>query len=115
MLLNLSNHPFASWTKEQQQRAMLDYQQVTDLPFPNVRPDLSSEQLDVLVEEYTEKIFALNPVAVHVMGEMTFTFRFVNQLKAKGILCLASTTERITSIENNLKTSHFKFIQFRSY
>ena len=115
MLLNLSNHPYASWSKEQQERATLDYQRVTDLPFPNVRPDLSSEELDALVEEYIEKIFALNPAAVHIMGEMNFTFRTVSQLEAKGILCLASTTERITTIENNVRTSHFKFVQFRIY
>ena len=115
MLLNLSNHQYASWSKPQQEQAIVRFERVEDLPFPSVNPYMSSSELDVLVEEYAQKVRSLNPAAVHVMGEMTFTFRLVSMLKVKGILCLASTTERVASVEDNVKTSHFKFVQFRSY
>jgi hypothetical protein len=34
------------------------------------------------------------PAAVHLMGEMTFTFALVRKLQAAGIRCVASTTAR---------------------
>jgi len=49
------------------------------------------------------------------MGEMTFSFRLVQKLKSAGILCIASTTERITEQIGDTKTSRFEFIQFRPY
>lgn len=91
------------------------FNDVEDLPFPAINPYLSSDDLDNLVAEYASKVLALNPAAVHIMGEMTFTHRLVNVLKTKGILCLASTTERIATVENGVKISQFKFIQFRNY
>ena len=54
-------------------------------------------------------------VTVHVMGEMTFTYYLVSLLKAKGITCVASTTERIIEEKDGMKTSLFKFVKFREY
>ena len=53
--------------------------------------------------------------AVHLMGEMNFTFSLVNKLKANGIKCVASTTVRETVEENGVKISKFKFVRYRSY
>ena len=50
------------------------------------------------------------------MGEMTLTFRIVELLKAQGIRCVASTTERIvTDLPDNRKETQFAFVQFREY
>jgi len=91
------------------------YQEVLDLSFPQISPALDSASLDYLVEKYEHKIRQIDPSVVHVMGEMTFSFRLVQKLKSAGILCIASTTERITEQIGDTKTSRFEFIQFRPY
>jgi hypothetical protein len=115
MLLNLSNHPSNIWPENQIQLANSLYHVVTDLPFPQINPESNSDDLEQLVEEYEIKIRQTNPTTVHIMGELTFTYRLVNKLKAIGINCIASTTERKVTIEDNLKTSQFQFVQFRPY
>jgi len=115
MLLNLTNHPSKQWSTKQYDLAIEYYKEVRDLPFPQISPALDSASLDALVDEYEVKIRQINPIAVHLMGEMTFAFRLVQRLKSIGILCIASTTERISEQLENTKTSHFKFVQFRAY
>ncbi|MBN9350053.1 MAG: hypothetical protein J0H55_05145 [Chitinophagaceae bacterium] len=116
MLLNLSNHPSATWPEEQVAAAIGKYNSVEDLAFPKINPEWDSDQIEQLAEEYEIKVRTLNPAAVHLMGEMTFTFKLVNRLKSIGIPCIASTTERIATEESNgNKTSVFQFVRFRSY
>ena len=115
MLLNLSNHPSENWPKNQLEIAINFYGSVIDLAFPQINPHLDSDGLDSLVDQFEQQVQQINPSVVHIMGEMTFTFRLVHRLKALGITCIASTTERITEIEDNTKTSIFKFVQFRNY
>lgn len=115
MLLNLTNHPSKQWSAKQHDHAVEFYKEVIDLPFPQISPVLDSTSLDMLVDEYEIKIRQISPVAVHIMGEMTFAFRLIQRLKSVGILCIASTTERITEQVENTKTSHFEFVQFRAY
>ncbi|MCQ2253857.1 MAG: CRISPR-associated protein, partial [Bacteroidales bacterium] len=72
--------------------------------------------IDKLVEEYLAKIEAIpNVDAVHVMGEFNFCYKIINELKKRGIKCLASCTKRDTVEENGVKISKFKFVQFREY
>jgi hypothetical protein len=85
------------------------------MSFPNIPPELVGIELDELVETYASKIKAENPQAVHVMGEMTFTYRLVNHLKANDILCIASTTNRIVEEKDGKKIVQFQFVQFRAY
>jgi hypothetical protein len=115
MLLNLTNHPSSQWSEKQYNHAIELYQEIIDLPFPQISPTLDSAGLNLLVEEYEHKIRKIDPLVVHIMGEMTFSFRLVQKLKAIGILCIASTTERITEQIGDTKTSRFEFIQFRAY
>jgi hypothetical protein len=50
------------------------------------------------------------------MGEMTFTFYIVQQCLSSGIVCVASTTERMVNENNNgNKEVQFNFVQFREY
>lgn len=116
MLLNLSNHPSTSWPQNQKTLAIAVYGEVQDLIFPQIDPNSSGYDLDQLVEKYESKIRKVNPTAVHIMGEMTFSYRLINKLKEIGIPCIASTTERkVSEDKNGKKISQFNFVKFRSY
>ncbi|MFC3809774.1 hypothetical protein [Lacihabitans lacunae] len=115
MLLNLTNHPSSQWSQKQFDFAIELYKNVVDLSFPLISPDLNSDSLDLVVKEFEAKVREMNPKAVHIMGEMTFTYRMVKILKKAGFTCLASTTERTVIEEKDIKTSTFSFVQFREY
>lgn len=116
MLLNLTNHPSNLWPGEQISLAITEYKTVEDLIFPQIDPEMDEIQLDELIQVYLEKVLRLQPKAVHIMGEMTFTFRLVSKLKKEGIICIASTTERkVEDDGEGNKVSKFKFVRFRKY
>lgn len=118
IFLNVSNHPSAEWDKEQMEAAKA-YGTVVDYPFPQVSANASGDEIAELAEETTQDILKKYPYAditVHAMGEMTFTFALVAKLKAHGIRCVASCTDRKTeNLGNGDKLSHFHFAQFREY
>lgn len=114
-LLNLSNHPSAAWSQDQLQAATTLYGAIEDLPFPAIPPDADSGQVQQLAREYFEQVTARQPAAVHLMGEMTFTFHLVQLLREAGIPCIASTTERIAEEREGQKIVTFRFVQFRAY
>ena len=115
-LLNLSNHPSERWSAEQLQAALDAYTRIEDMPFPQVPPDASSGDIDQLAQEYLEKVLARKVGAVHLMGEMTFTFALVQKLQAQGIPCIASTTERqAIDLGDGRKEMQFRFVRFRTY
>ena len=116
MFINLTNHPSENWSEEQLKAAQ-EYGEIVDISFPNIEPFFTSEDINELAETTMEgiKILDAHPV-VHVMGEMTFTYAVVSRLKALGITCVASTTERIVKMmPDGKKISEFKFVQFREY
>ena len=122
MLINISNHSSVNWSSEQLAAARV-YGKIVDVPFPNIDPAGDGEYIQSLCEGYLRKIDGIggdvacnvSTVVVHIMGEMTFTFAMVNALQSKGITCIASTTERVTKVENGVKTSEFRFVRFRKY
>jgi len=122
MLINLSNHPSSNWTSEQLIAAQ-EYGKVIDLPFPNIDPFSGVEYIQSVCNDYLQEIYSIcrdgacpiSKLTVHIMGEMTFTFTMVNVLKRQGITCVAATTERVTTMENDVKTSTFRFVNFRKY
>lgn len=125
MLINLSNHPFQSWSSKQKKIAQAEFGIVVDLPFPEIPPDFSLQAVIELIQLSSEKCFLLlsqirnNPEGrhgIHVMGEMTFVYQFVKFMTEQGIMCVASTTNRIVTSElNGTKTTQFEFVQFRPY
>lgn len=118
MFVNISNHPTKLWGKAQIETAQ-QYGELVDIPFPDVSPTASHEELQALAQEYVQRIVSLassQTLTVHVMGEMTFTFMVVTRLKELGIRCVASTTERKTTYNSDgVKLSEFSFVQFREY
>jgi len=118
MLINLSNHPSTKWS-EAQTEAARQFGEVIDLPFPQVDPFGDEAYIAELADTYCSKVLTLaedNPVSVHLMGEMTFTHALALRLKAVGVGCLASTTERVVVEEApDRKTAFFRFVRFRNY
>lgn len=116
MFINLTNHPSENWSEEQLE-ATRQYGEIVDLSFPNIEPFFTTKDIEELADIMVGAIKRLdaNPI-VHVMGEMTFTYAIVSRLKAFGITCVASTTERnIKMMPDGKKISEFKFVQFRKY
>lgn len=118
LFLNLSNHSSDKWSKAQLDAARA-YGEVVDMPFPEIDPGATTEEIHRLAEEYAEKITSSYPdrdLTIHLMGEMTFTFRLVTLLHARGVRCVASTTQRKTSeLPDSTKESIFEFQAFRKY
>ena len=56
MLINLSNHPFAKWSKEQTQAAIHQYGNIVDMPFPQVDSNGNEAYISSLADEYVSKI-----------------------------------------------------------
>lgn len=117
--VNLSNHPSADWGEEQTKTA-LAYGEIVDVPFPSVPASCSDKAMQKLADKAVGAVvkaaYPAREVTVHVMGEMTLTYRIVSILKARGIRCLASTTERkVNDLGDGEKISQFHFIDFREY
>lgn len=117
MFINLTNHPSSLWS-EDQLAAAEHFGEVVDIPFPDISPEADEEEINSMAEDYVEKILSYGndkDITVHVMGEMTFVYALVMRLKALGITCVASTTERMVKEVDGKKISEFKFVQFREY
>ncbi len=117
MLINLSNHPSTAWPESQKAAAQEQFGEIEDWAFPNISPHATAEEVAQLAEDYFRRIAQATPRprAVHLMGEMTFTFALVRRLLAAGVRCIASTTERDVVEQEGVKTSRFRFVQFRDY
>lgn len=119
MLINCTNHPYEIWNTAQREAAK-KYGKVTDLPFPSVDPYADTEVLRKTAAEYVEKIEKMQPEAVLVAGEFTFTFMLVDKLLKDGITVLSTCSKRITKEEKksdgtNEKMTVFVFECFRPY
>jgi len=113
-LINLSPFPSVDWSFAQRQAATQAYGEITNWNFPVVSPTLDSQELATLVDDYYRKILAARPNAVHIIGEMNFTFRLIERLKAVDITCIASVWngENSNDLYDELAS---EFVQFRVY
>lgn len=115
ILVNISNHPSSDWTHKQRDVAINKYGKIEDIQFPKIDPLSESDEVEQLAAKYAQRIEDLQPCVVHVMGEMIFTYKLVSILKENGIMCIASTTNRISDMSGDIKTSIFDFVGFREY
>lgn len=120
MFINVSNHSSEKWSQAQK-AAALYYGEIVDIPFPNIDPRATLQDISHLVKEYAQKIleFFEAPV-VMVQGEYTFTHRLVNCLQSYNITVVSACSERKTveSVAEDgtvIKRSEFVFVQFRQY
>jgi len=118
MFINLSNHPLSTWSDEQLAAART-YGELEEIAFPNIDSHLTGAQVRTLATSFVGNILSHYPVeelTVHVMGEQTFCHHVVSQLKAAGIRCVASTTERtVEDLGDGKKVAQFSFVRFREY
>ncbi len=121
MLINLSNHPSSVWKEEQTSAAIREWESIQDIPFPEIDPECGVEELKAVAAGYYDRIVSLIPVpsdrdAVHLMGEMGFTFMLVHKLLVEGYNVVASTTERqVKILPDGTEQRSFAFCRFREY
>jgi len=119
MFINFSNHPSDRWSAEQRDAAVELGGNIVDVPFPNIDPASSLDDVKRTALAYLDKIVndtSEENYVIHVAGEMTFVYCFVSLCQSAGVLCVAATTERV--VEENpdgSKTSKFRFVKFRPY
>lgn len=126
--VNFSNHSSSSWSKEQTAAALEIPKnegggegKIVDLQFPTIDPHATNDDLRALAAEYIDKVAELEPAAVMIQGEFTFTWTFIKMLYAiTAVPCYAACSERkVTETVNpdgtTEKKSRFEFVQFRKY
>ena len=119
MFINLTNHSSKNWSSKQK-RVAERYGEIIDIPFPNIDPFATGEDIDAIVAKYLQQVMKYDNPVVMVQGEFVFTFRLVESLKKKGCKAVAACNERNvieTTDENGncVKRSVFEFVQFREY
>ena len=118
MLINLTNHPSSQWGESQLNTAM-QYGEIIDHPFPMVPPEASEEDISNIAKDVyisITQLYGNNISAIHIMGEFTLCYALIQMFKAAGVICIASTTQRIvTEHPDGTKTSTFRFVKFREY
>ena len=117
--VNFSNHPSESWNEQQKTEAE-KWGEIVDVPFPNVQPEASCEEIRNMAESCVEKIQEYYPTAVMCQGEFTLTYWVVKLLKERKITVVSACSKRQVTEENRengvtCKKSVFKFVQFREY
>lgn len=117
--VNHTNHASANWCAEQLAAAE-SYGKIIDIPFPEVPPEFSTEEVGEIVSDNLQKILELAPAAVLCQGEFSYTVAMVELLKAHNIPVLAATSQRVVSEIANpdgstRRVSIFKFVRFRNY
>ena len=119
MLINCTNHPYEIWNTAQQEAAGR-FGSVVDLPFPQIDPHSTPDELCRLAKRVADRIEALQPDAVLVAGEFTFTFILVDKLLKDGVRVLCTCSQRMTQEflnpdGTNEKRTVFVFDCFREY
>lgn len=118
LFINLSNHPSSSWTAEQLAAAEA-FGELVDMPFPQVAPDATANDIKTLAKAQVASIMKqaeTHTVTVHVMGEMSLIYRIVRMLSERGIRCVCSTSYRVVKDQGDgRRLVEFNFNSFRDY
>ncbi|MGM9580864.1 MAG: CRISPR-associated protein [Anaerovibrio sp.] len=119
IFINHTNHPSASWSEEQLQAAR-QYGRVIDVDFPAVEAGWDEAAVDSLARETAGRILAMQPSAVLVQGEFTYSYALIGYLLKAGADVLAACSERCTECfvnerQETIRRSVYKFVRFRSY
>lgn len=120
MLINVTNHPSASWSKQQIDAALRLYGEIIDLPFPLIRDEMTEEEINSLVQRYLKAILEYDHPTVLLQGEFIFTYRLIQSLKEHQIPAVAcqSNIEREEHQDENgntVKRTVYRFGRFRAY
>ena len=120
VLINLSGRSHETWSPEQLEATKEFASKVVDVPYPNIPPTASTEELIKIVDGTMSKVMSYNPKTVLCGAEMVTTHKFVNRLQKNGIKVINATSERVSHEKLNddgtvTKEFVFKFKQFRDY
>ncbi len=119
MFINFSNHPSAGWCRAQREAAEA-FGEICDLPFPDVSPMATTEEVARMAERSFLEILRKQPACVMCQGEFTLSVAVIRRLQEAGIRCVCACTER-KAVEKRQedgsiqKLSVFEFRQFREY
>lgn len=114
IFINFSNHPSSLWDTEQLNAAR-SLGEIVDIPFPNIPPESTPEDIHRICISCVEQILQYSPCAVLCQGEFTLTYAVVSLLKKYNIKVFAACSERQVVTVGNEKRSIFSFVQFREY
>jgi hypothetical protein len=116
MFLNITNHPSSQWSLVQIQAAVALGGQISDIPFPAVKPTAAVEEIAALAEAIVAQV-ASDAVCM-VQGEWSLTYAITKRLRAKGVTVVVTTSERRVREQQKPdgtteKVSIFDFCGFR--
>jgi len=122
MFFNISNHPSSNWSEKQISAAKKLNGEIVDIPFPNVNPNLNSDDVRKLEQDILDTIRKFVPeISGHyfmIQGEFSlcyYLFREISQLD--GNIVVATTERKVIETVNHdgtvSKITQFKFVQFR--
>jgi hypothetical protein len=124
-LINVSNHPSASWSQDQVSAAEVELGGVVDLEggFPPVPPESDAKDIERLAEATASRIRAQDPsgaAPVFVAGELRLTVALVARLQREGRRCVTTAaardvTERGLADGTSERTSRFRFVRWADY
>jgi hypothetical protein len=121
VMVNFSNHPQTTWSGAQMEAARaLGSTEVLDVPFPEVDPEASLQDVQALAHKMAEAIAAHQPKRVFVAGEPTLAACVVKLLQPHGVLCYSTTSRRevvehLTADGEVEKRSRFTFVGWRQW
>ncbi len=120
MFINHTNHPSSRWNHAQLSEALKWGGTITDIPFPDIDPFCTDQELNEKVENNIKAIASLNPKAVLCQGEFVYSYRMIQRLKEKNIPVLAACSQRkvvecVQEDGTTKKESVFEFVGFRLY
>lgn len=124
LFINVSNHPSSTWSVEQKQAALKGGRMLVDVPFPNVPPTATRNDIKDIGYELIHKIDDVianyggseSTTTITIVGEFSLTIFVVVKLRIllPGLNIVVATSERNTVInEDGSKTIRFDFVQFR--
>ena len=120
MFVNISNHPSEKWGKAQLEAAM-EYGDIVDIPFPNVKPEATCEEVRAMAEklrltiEQLEEVSGKDVKMIHLVGEPTLTVAAISLLIHKYHICTSTTKRIVTENADGTITKAFEFVKFREY
>lgn len=112
--VNITNHVLT----EDQLCAIPAHTEIVSLGSPAIPAHWSVGEVEALASQWVDKLAcyawpAGNHVTVHIMGEQAFVYAYVDEVRrlyGERVVCVCSTTERVS-----VETTATKFVRFRAY
>ena len=117
--VNFTNHHSSQWSQKQTEYARR-YGEIEDIPFPDISPDLTNDELYSLAEKYVLILLSKKPCCILCQGESVFSTLIVSMLIKKHIPVVAAVSKRTVKESTNengqtIKHAIFEFTGFRKY